>query len=69
MSIIWYEIIHKNMKKKIIFFCPSIEIGGVEKNLYKVVNFFSSKNEDVSLITFNKKRPYSDISSINILFL
>ena len=44
------------MKKKIIFFCPSIEIGGVEKNLYKVVNFFSSKNEDVSLITFNKKR-------------
>jgi len=43
------------MKKKIIFFCPSIEIGGVEKNLYKVVNFFSIKNEDVSLITFNKK--------------
>ena len=28
----------------------------MEKNLYKVVNFFSSKNEDVSLITFNKEK-------------
>ena len=33
------------MKKKIIFFCPSIEIGGVEKNLFKVVNFFSFKKK------------------------
>ena len=44
------------MKKKIIFFCPSIEIGGVEKNLFKVVNFFSfKKKEDISIITFDKK--------------
>ena len=42
------------MKKKIIFFCPSIEIGGVEKNLFKVVNFFAKKNKKVYLITFNK---------------
>ena len=43
------------MKKKIIFFCPSIEIGGVEKNLFKVVNFFSFKSEDVTVITFDQK--------------
>ncbi len=43
------------MKKKIIFFCPSIEIGGVEKNLFKVANFFSHKSEDVSIITFDRK--------------
>ena len=56
MTIIWYEKILQNMKKKIIFFCPSIEIGGVEKNLFKVVNFFSfKKKEDISIITFDKK--------------
>lgn len=42
------------MNKKIIFFCPSIEIGGVEKNLYKVVNYFAQKNLDLYLITFSK---------------
>lgn len=42
------------MKKKIIFFCPSIEIGGVEKNLYKIINFFAQNNLDTYLITFNK---------------
>ena len=44
------------MKNKIIFFCPSIEIGGVEKNLFKVVNFFSlKKKENISIISFDKK--------------
>ena len=43
-----------NMNKKIIFFCPSIEIGGVEKNLYKIINFFAQKNLDLYLITFSK---------------
>ena len=42
------------MKKKIIFFCPSIEIGGVEKNLNKVINFFAQKNIDLYLVTSNK---------------
>ena len=43
------------MKKKIIFFCPSIEVGGVEKNLFKIANFFSRKNEEVYIITFDQK--------------
>jgi glycosyltransferase involved in cell wall biosynthesis len=42
------------MKKKIIFFCPSIEVGGVEKNLYKVINFLARKEIDLYLITLSK---------------
>ena len=61
------------MKKKIIFFCPSIEIGGVEKNLFKVANFLSAKNEDVSVITFDEKHVYKNFSKnvkiISVKFL
>ena len=61
------------MKKKIIFFCPSIEIGGVEKNLYKVVNFISKKNEEVYLFTFKnnnlKKKLSKNIKIVTSNFL
>ena len=50
------------MKKKIIFFMPSIEGGGVEKNLFLLSNYLSKKL-DLAIITadnlsrnkFNKK--------------
>jgi len=43
---------YKNeMKKKIIFFMPSFEGGGVEKNVMMVANNFALRNLDVSLIT------------------
>ena len=46
-------------KKKLIIFIPSIEIGGVEKNLYLISNFLAKKINDVSLITAdNKKKNY-----------
>ena len=46
-------------KKKLIIFMPSIEIGGVEKNLYLISNFLAKKINDVSLITAeNKKKNY-----------
>lgn len=54
--------IHKYMKKKIIFFCPSIEVGGVEKNLFKIVNFFSHRQEDVYIITFDQKNINNNFS-------
>ena len=60
------------MKKKIIFFCPSIEIGGVEKNLYKVINFLAQKNIDLYLVTLNKninKKFNKKIQIINRDFL
>ena len=43
---------YKNeMKKKIIFFMPSFEGGGVEKNVMMVANNFALRNIEVSLIT------------------
>ena len=39
------------MNKEIIIFMPSIEGGGVEKNLFLISNFLSRKFNNVSLIT------------------
>jgi len=46
------------MKKKILFFIPSIEEGGVEKNLYLISDYFIKKKLSVEVITcnFDKKR-------------
>ena len=47
---------YKNeMKKKIVFFMPSFEGGGVEKNIIMIANYFVSKDANVSLITASKK--------------
>ena len=43
------------MKKKLIIFMPSIEGGGVEKNLFLVSNYLSKKIKDLRLITISKK--------------
>ena len=37
-----------------LFFCPSIEGGGVEKNLYLISNYISSKFKKVYVLTANK---------------
>ena len=41
--------------KRIIFFCPSIEEGGVEKNLINICNGISI-NQKISIITANKNK-------------
>ena len=41
--------------KKLIIFMPSIEGGGVEKNLFIVSNFLSTKIKKVSVISASKK--------------
>lgn len=43
------------MKKRLIIFIPSIEGGGVEKNLFAIVNFLSKRIPNISLITTNKE--------------
>ena len=43
------------MKKKLIIFMPSIEGGGVEKNLFLVSNYLCKKLNNVTLITISKK--------------
>ena len=42
-------------KKKLIVFIPSIEDGGVEKNLYLIINYISKKIGLIDLITFDNK--------------
>ena len=44
------------MKKKIIVFNPSIEEGGVEKNLYIISNYLIKKNIEVNILTCNKNK-------------
>ena len=51
-----------------------MENGGIEKNLILLVNFFSNKNKNISLITFNKnnKKFFNDqikIMNPNTFFL
>jgi hypothetical protein len=42
--------------KKLVIFVPSIEDGGVEKNLFLISNFLANKNISVNLITANRDK-------------
>jgi glycosyltransferase involved in cell wall biosynthesis len=42
--------------KEIVIFCPSIEEGGVEKNLFTIGNYLSKNNIKVNIITANKNK-------------
>ena len=44
------------IEKTLLIFSPSIEDGGVEKNLFNIINFFSDKIGDISLITANSNK-------------
>ena len=43
------------MKKKLIIFMPSIEGGGVEKNLFIISNYLATKLNKVSIISASLK--------------
>ena len=43
------------IQKKIILFIPSIEKGGVEKNLFIIANYLSYKYKELSIISATKK--------------
>ena len=57
------------MKKKLIIFIPSIEGGGVEKNLFLVSNYLSKKCNKVALITISKKYKKKFNKSIEFISL
>ena len=62
------------MKKKyLVIFMPSIEGGGVEKNLFIIANYFSSKDNNIKLITaskgFDQKFKNIDIIKPKLSFL
>ena len=44
------------MKKKILIFIPSIEDGGVEKNLFVVSNYLQKNNFSVEILTCNNDK-------------
>ena len=43
-------------KKKLLIFIPSIEDGGVEKNLFIILNYLKLKIKDIHLVTFDKSK-------------
>ena len=42
--------------KELIIFIPSIEDGGVEKNLYIIANYLSKKFNKINLITYENSK-------------
>ena len=57
------------MKKRVLIFMPSIEEGGVEKNLFLVSNFLIKKFMKVSLITISKNYKKKFHKSIKFISL
>ena len=43
-------------KKKLLVFIPSIEDGGVEKNLFIILNYLKLKIKDIHLVTFDDSK-------------
>jgi glycosyltransferase involved in cell wall biosynthesis len=55
------------MQKKLIIFIPSIEDGGVEKNLFIISNYLSTKINNIELITCNNNYKNKFSTKINII--
>ena len=53
--------------KKIIFFIPSIEDGGVEKNLFVVSNYLKRKNIPIEILTCNSNMSKKFIRGIRFI--
>lgn len=56
-----------SFKKELVIFVPSIEDGGVEKNLFLIANYFAQKNIRVNLITANFDKKYKFDNKINFI--
>ena len=54
------------MTKKLIIFIPSIEEGGVEKNLFIVANYLAQKNIDIEVLTCNLNKSKYFNKKINL---
>jgi hypothetical protein len=55
------------MNKKLIIFIPSIESGGVEKNLFIISNYLIKKFEKIELITANYNYKYRFNKKIELI--
>ncbi len=57
------------MSKELIIFMPSIEGGGVEKNLFIISKYLSNYIKKISIITLSKKYKKKFSKKINFLTL
>ena len=55
------------MQKKLIIFIPSIEGGGVEKNLFIISNYLKDKINNISVITISNKFKNRFTGKINFI--
>lgn len=53
--------------KKIFIFIPSIEDGGVEKNLYIVTNFLTNYIDNINVVTFNRNKKKKFNNKVNFI--
>lgn len=53
--------------KKLIIFIPSIEDGGVEKNLYLISKFLSNKFKNIILLTYENSKKKKFVNNIEII--
>ena len=54
-------------KKKLLVFIPSIEDGGVEKNLFVILNYLKLKIENIHLLTFDDSKKVYFNNKIKII--
>ena len=55
--------------KKLAIYIPSIESGGVEKNLFYISSYLIKKNIDISIITANTNKKKLFDSKMNFICL
>ena len=55
------------MKKNVIIFIPSIEDGGVEKNLYEVSNYLTKNNINLEILTTNNNMSFKFLKNIKFI--
>ena len=57
------------MKKKILFLCSNMEVGGFQKSLISLLSYFDYENYEVDLLLFNPKGIFMDVipENVNIL--
>ena len=53
--------------RDLIIFIPSIEGGGVEKNLFYITNYFQSKFKNIYLISADKLKQHSFGKKIKLI--
>ncbi len=53
--------------RKITIFCPTIGVGGVEKNLYLILNYLAKKKININLLTCNFDKRKNFNKQVNII--